>query len=103
MSLIDWRDFSGTAAWDALDIAEVEGATVRVHWTDAPYRWHVNDGEEVFVVLSGTVDMKLREGGIEKSVRMTAGDIFHAGVGTEHVAHPLEPSRILVVEKKGSV
>ncbi|PLX39181.1 MAG: cupin [Hyphomicrobiales bacterium] len=103
MSLIDWRDFSPDKAWAALDVAEIEGATVRVHWTDEPYRWHVNDGEEVFVVLDGAVDMKLRENGAETVMRMKAGDIFHAGVGTEHVAHPVGAARILVIEKKGSV
>jgi len=103
MTLIDYRTFTGKAAWDALDITEIEGATVRVHWADQPYRWHVNDGEEVFVVLTGRVDMKVRENGRETTIAMTAGDIFHAGIGTEHVAHPLEPSRILVIEKKGSV
>lgn len=103
MTLVDWRGFAGAKAWDALDIAEVEGATVRVHWTDAPYKWHVNDGEEVFVVLDGVVDMHLREDGAERIVEMGPGDIFHAGIGTEHVAHPRGPARILVVEKKGSV
>ncbi len=103
MPVIDWRNFQGSSAWDALTITEIEGATVRVHWTDQPYRWHVNDGEEVFVVLDGAVDMKVRDGGEETTTRLTAGDIFHAGIGTEHVAHPVGTARILVVEKKGSV
>lgn len=103
MRFVDWRGFTGTRAWDALDIAEIEGATVRLHWTDQPYRWHVNDGEEVFVVLDGTVDMKVRREGREETTRMGAGDIFHATIGTEHLAHPLGAARILVIEKKGSV
>jgi hypothetical protein len=37
-------DYTGDRAWDALDLAEFEEpATVRLHWTDAPYIWHVND------------------------------------------------------------
>ncbi len=33
---------------------------------------------------------------------LNVGDIFYAGVGTEHVAHPEGEARILVVETAGS-
>ncbi len=41
----------------------MNGITTRVHWTDQPYKWHVNDGEEVFAVLDGKVDMHYRVDG----------------------------------------
>ncbi len=103
MRKITPRDFTGSAAWDALDIERIEDATVRLHWTDAPYKWHVNDGPEVFVVLDGAVDMHVRENGEERVLRLIPGDIFHAENGDEHVAHPDGPARILVIEKAGSV
>ncbi|HEY1890796.1 MAG TPA: hypothetical protein VGG63_10345 [Steroidobacteraceae bacterium] len=103
MKMIHGKGFTGTRPWEALDIAKLNGITVRLHWTDRPYRWHVNDGEEVFVVLDGCVEMRYRETGIEKSILLQVGDIFHATVGTEHVAHPLGAARILVVESEGSV
>ena len=56
----DSRGFRADRAWGALDLAEIDGATVRLHWTDTPYEWHVNDGTEVFVVLDGAVDMLYR-------------------------------------------
>ena len=103
MKIIRTRDFTAERAWGALDIANMGGITTRLHWTDQPYRWHVNDGEEVFVVLDGTVDMHYREAGEEKVATLAVGDIFFAGVGCEHVAHPRGAARILVVEKAGSV
>jgi mannose-6-phosphate isomerase-like protein (cupin superfamily) len=99
----DARRFVADRAWGARDLAEIEGASVRLHWTDQPYKWHVNDGAEVFVVLDGVVEMRYREAGVEKSVRLEAADMFIAGVGDEHVAHPLGEARILVIEAKGSV
>lgn len=99
----DVRSFKAERAWGARDLAEVDGATVRLHWTDQPYKWHVNDGAEVFVVLDGTVDMRYREAGVETSVRLEASDIFVADIGDEHVAHPLGEARVLVVERKGSI
>lgn len=96
-------DFSAERAWGALDVGEVDGVSVRLHWTDQPYRWHVNDGAEVFVVLSGAVDMHWRKDGHESVRRLEAGDACFAEAGDEHVAHPVGEARILVVERKGSV
>ncbi|MBA4255992.1 MAG: cupin [Polaromonas sp.] len=103
MKIIRGKDFRAERAWGALDIANMNGTTVRLHWTDRPYRWHVNDGEEVFAVLDGQVEMHHREGGQEHRTTLHTGDVFFAGVGCEHVAHPLGEARILVIEREGSV
>lgn len=99
----DARSFTADRAWGARELAEIDGATVRLHWTDQPYKWHVNDGAEVFVVLDGAVQMRYREQGEEKSVTLHAADMFIAEAGDEHIATPLGPARILVIERKGSV
>lgn len=77
-------------------------ATVRLHWTDAPYVWHVNDGPEAFVVLNGQVDMHYRDDAGEHVYRLRPGLICIAEVGDEHVAYPVGEARILVVEQRGS-
>jgi len=94
--------FKADRAWGAVDIANMGGITTRLHWTDQPYTWHVNDGEEVFAVLDGRVEMRYRENGVEHSTVLETGDVFYAAVGTEHVAHPIGEARILVVEREGS-
>ena len=101
-------DFTGRQAWDAIPIALIEGASVKLHWSDMPYIWHINDGAEVFVVMDGEVTMKSRHpdkagGWITRETVMKAGDICHAADGDEHVAHPNGPARILVIEKQGSI
>ena len=103
MNIIRSKDFTGERPWAALDIANMNGITTRLHWTDQPYKWHVNDGEEVFVVLDGQVLMHYREEGEEKQALLDVGDIFYASIGTEHVAHPQGAARILVIETEGSV
>jgi len=103
MRKVTARGFTAERAWGALDIAVIDNATVRLHWTDRPYIWHVNDGEEVFVVLDGIVDMHVREHGTVRVIRLEPGDIFHAAAGDEHVAHPCGEARILVVERQGSL
>lgn len=81
----------------------MNGITTRLHWTDQPYKWHVNEGQEVFAVLDERVEMRYREAGVERTVMLEVGDIFYASVGTEHVAHPIGAARILVIEAAGSV
>ncbi len=102
MKIYRAKEFTGEKAWSALDIACINGVTSRLHWTDQPYHWHVNDGEEVFAVLDGEVEMFYKQNGVEQSVILKTGDVFYASIGTEHVAHPRGEARILVVEKQGS-
>ncbi len=94
--------FRADQAWGSKSIACMQGVTTKLHWTDQPYKWHVNDGQEVFVVLDGEVDMLYRKQGVEYSELLQVGDIFFADVGEEHVAHPRGEARVLVVEKQGS-
>ncbi|AXV67360.1 MULTISPECIES: cupin domain-containing protein [Pseudoalteromonas] len=103
MKVIRSHEFTADRAWGALDIATMNGITTRLHWTNEPYKWHTNDGEEVFVVLSGQVEMLYKQQGEVCAELLNAGDIFYASVGTEHVAHPKGEARILVVETQGSV
>ncbi len=44
MNIIDAHEFTAERAWGAIDIARFDGASVRLHCTDQPYIWHVNDG-----------------------------------------------------------
>lgn len=39
--------------WGARNIAVIDGVSIRLHWTDQPYRWHVNDGPEIFTLPDG--------------------------------------------------
>ena len=67
--------------------------TVRVHWTDQPYRWHVNDGTEVF---SCSRARSACPGApvAEQVRRLEAGDACFAEPGDEHLARPVGEARI---------
>lgn len=104
MKTIDPFSFTGKHSWDALNIAEIEGASVRLHWTEEPYIWHKNDGDEIFIVLDGQVLMHYLENNIECQKILNQGDICYLQEGEEHVAHPQNGvARVLVIEKKGSI
>lgn len=99
MQKYDGATFEAEAAWRGPNIVELDKAVVKLRWTDQPFRWHANDGDEVFVVLDGVVDMHVRAAGAERVVTLNAGDILHIRDGEEHVAHPRGAARILVVEE----
>lgn len=103
MDIIRAKEFKSDRAWGAKEIAKMNGITTRLHWTDQAYKWHINDGEEVFVVLDGSVKMLYKENGVEQSTILETGDIFYASTGTEHVAQPIGEARVLVVETEGSI
>jgi len=97
------KEFNGSRAWDSQHIASFDNVSVKFHWTDQPYKWHINDGQEVFAVMDGCVEMQYKEKGEVKSRVLKAGDIFYASEGTEHIARPHGIARVLVIEKEGSV
>jgi mannose-6-phosphate isomerase-like protein (cupin superfamily) len=66
MKVIRSKEFTAERAWGALHIANMSGVTTRLHWTNEPYQWHTNDGEEIFAVLDGEVEMHYRAEGEEK-------------------------------------
>lgn len=100
---LDTDQFTADRAWGARLIGQIDDVTIRLHWTDQPYKWHVNDGPEAFVVLAGDVDMHYRDGGEEKVQRLKSGQIFYAEDGDAHVAHPVGEARVLVIERQDSV
>lgn len=82
MKIIRNKEFTGDDAWDSLDIANINGITTRLHWTYQPYKWHINDGQEVLVLLDCRVEMKYRLDEIGHSTVIETGDIFYASIGT---------------------
>jgi len=102
MKIYRAKTFKADSPWGAVEVANMNGITTRLHWSDEPYHWHTNDGEEIFIVVDGVVEMHYKRSGTTEVARLTTGDIFYASVGTEHVAHPLGEARIVVVEQEGS-
>lgn len=103
MKHIKIKEFHKDRAWASDLIGDFGETIAKVHWTDQPYKWHINDGNEVFAVLEGEVEMKFKEDEQEKSVLLYAGDVISFEEGDAHVAHPLGVAKILVVEKRNSV
>lgn len=102
MKVLRSRAFTADRAWGACEVARVDAVTASLHWTDSAYPWHANDGDELFVVLDGVVDMHVRQDGVETVTTLHPGDLFFGEDGLEHSARPRGEARVLVVEREYS-
>ncbi len=102
MRFFDSADYIADRQWERARHPEID-ATVRLHWTDQPYVWHINDGTEVFVVLHGADDMHYREK--PHRARRTADTRPDLRRRSQRRARcsPAPEAHILVIEGKGSV
>lgn len=102
MDIIDATAFTADRAWGSRVLMDLGAHAARLHWTDQPYRWHENTGEELFVVLDGVVEMHYLDRGEQQSVLLQPGHVALIAAGERHVAMPIGAARILVLERKDS-
>ncbi len=104
MQRFDSASLQGPVDWSGPTLAPIAGASVKLRWINSAFRWHRNDGAELFCVLDGEVDMHVRSapGDTANVVRLGPGQMVLIEEGEEHVAEPLGEARILVVEQEDS-
>ncbi len=104
MRRYDASSLNGPEDWSGPTLTGIGSAAVKLRWINAPFRWHRNDGPELFLVFDGEVDMHVRsepEAEVEV-VRLRPGQMAWIEDGEEHIACPLGEARILVVEREDS-
>ncbi len=100
MHIFDTRALTGPADWSGPTYTGFGPASVKLRWIKDAYKWHRNDGPEVFLVLDGIVDMHVRSDGSQPVVqRLLPGQMIYIEDGEEHIAYPQGEARILVVER----
>lgn len=104
MKVIDANSLVGPDDWSGPTFGGISDAAVKFRWINSAFRWHRNDGPELFLVLDGEVDMHVRSGPASpvEVIALTAGMGVWMDEGDEHVAHPKGEARILVVEEADS-
>jgi mannose-6-phosphate isomerase-like protein (cupin superfamily) len=84
-------------------VGRVNDYDVRIAHARGEHVWHVHEHtDEFFLVIDGTFDVSLREDGQERTVQLSAGDIFVVPRGVQH-----KPSSsggaIMMFEPSGTV
>lgn len=102
MDIVDATAFVADRPWGSRELMDLGEHAARLHWTDQPYHWHQNTGEELFVVLDGVVEMHYLDRGEPQSRLLQPGHMARIAAGERHVAMPIGAARILVLERKDS-
>ena len=90
-----FSSFSGY--WRPKIVAELNDSYVKVVKLKGEFIWHHHENEdELFLVVSGRLLMRLRDG----DVRINPGEFFIVPRGTEHMPVAEEETHVLLLEPK---
>ena len=103
MQRVSAKDLAGPVDWSGPTFPPINNAEAKLRWINRPFRWHRNDGPELFVVLDGVVDMHVRTAQTGETItRLSPGEMLLIEEGEEHIAYPQGEARVLVVEQAES-
>jgi mannose-6-phosphate isomerase-like protein (cupin superfamily) len=89
-----------SAPWTPAIAAQVGGTQVKLARLEGEFVWHSHAAEdELFVVLSGRLRMRFREG----EVVLEAGELICVPAGVEHCPVGEDGCRVMLVEPAGTV
>ena len=85
--------------WQPRVVGEFNGHDLMVVKVKGEFVWHKHDDtDDFFLVLSGRVDIQLRD----KVIALGPGEIFVVPKGVEHRPVATEEAHILLIEPKGT-
>jgi mannose-6-phosphate isomerase-like protein (cupin superfamily) len=89
-----------TEHWSPKVVARLNDYEVKVVKVQGEFVWHSHDDtDELFLVLDGTLDIRLRDG----DVRLTAGQLYVVPRGVEHCPVAEGEVAALLIEPAGVV
>lgn len=86
--------------WSPKVIAEMNDYQFKLAKIKDEFVWHSHDDtDEVFVIMKGSMVMRLRDGDIE----LNEGEMFVVPKGVEHQPFAEEECHIMIIEPRGVV
>jgi len=85
--------------WSPRTVARFNGHDVMVAKFEGDFVWHSHpDTDDLFLVLSGDVTIRLREGDVE----LRPGELFVVPLGVEHQPGTTDGAEVLLIEPTGT-
>jgi len=86
--------------WSPRVIAQMNDYQVKLAKFSGEFTWHDHsDTDELFLVVSGSMRIELRDGGVE----LNEGDLYVVPKGVEHKPVAESECHVLLIEPKGVV
>jgi mannose-6-phosphate isomerase-like protein (cupin superfamily) len=90
--------------WSPRILAHVNDWDVRLAKLEGTFVWHSHpETDELFIVLDGSLDIYLRESGIETVVHLERHDVFTVPRGTEHRPQSPTGAAVMLIEPTGTL
>ncbi len=85
--------------WSPRTVATFNGHDVMVVKVKGEFRWHHHDDtDDFFLVLSGRITIRMRDGDVE----VGPGELFVVPVGAEHQPVAEDEATLLLIEPSGT-
>jgi mannose-6-phosphate isomerase-like protein (cupin superfamily) len=94
--------FSGFAEhWSPRIAAELNDSYVKLAKLQGEFVWHHHEHEdELFLVIRGTLSMKIRDDGAERELTIRPGEFVVIPRGVEHLPFAADEVEVLLIEPK---
>jgi len=90
--------------WSPRILTRVNDYDVRVAKMEGTFVWHSHpDTDELFVVLDGRLDIRLRQDGTESVVHLARHDVFVVPRGVEHCPESPGGASVMLLEPTGTL
>ncbi|WP_415947433.1 cupin domain-containing protein [Streptomyces sp. KLOTTS4A1] len=90
--------------WSPRILTRVNDYDVRLAKVEGDFVWHSHpDTDELFLVLDGSLDIRLREAGAETAVHLERHDVFVVPRGVEHCPRSPDGASVLLLEPAGTL
>ncbi|WP_461002135.1 cupin domain-containing protein [Streptomonospora sediminis] len=90
--------------WSPRILTRVNDYDVRLAKVEGSFVWHSHpDTDELFIVLDGSLDIRLRESGTETLVHLGRRDVFVVPRGIEHCPESPEGASVMLLEPAGTL
>lgn len=89
--------------WQPRVVGAFNGHDLMVVKVKGEFNWHSHaDTDDFFMVLSGKLVIKLRDGDVTRDVVLGPGEIYVVPKGVEHKPTAEEETHLLLIEPKGT-
>lgn len=90
--------------WSPRILTRVNDYDVRLAKVEGTFVWHSHpDTDELFIVLDGSLDIRLRQSGTESVVHLKRHDVFVVPRGIEHRTESSEGAAVMMLEPTGTL
>ncbi|MGA2690051.1 MAG: cupin domain-containing protein [Candidatus Korobacteraceae bacterium] len=85
-------------------VGELNDSYVKLVKFQGDFMWHHHDDEdELFLVITGEMRMKVREDGAEREIMVRPGEFIIIPRGVEHLPSAAEETQVMLLEPKSTL